>query len=132
MPIARQDIEKLIEIVVDWFNDQNIWCAKDPQGNFVVIEGIIQRENTRWDQETQSWKFEKYEPWKETKPDEIFVYCYCFNSEGESIDDLAYEEWYIEFLTDNSICLRNTKQKNDESQFDLVPLSRIDQLYFGA
>lgn len=132
MPLTRQDIEHMIETVVDWLNDQSLRCVKDPQGNFVVIDGLAQEEVTRWDPETESWKFVSYRPWKATKPGDIFVYCYCYDSRGETINDLTYEEWYIEFLTETSICLRNTPKKDPDSNFELIPLSKIEKLYVGA
>lgn len=132
MPVTRQDIEHLIETVADWLNDIALRCAKNPQGDVIIMDGVAQVEVTQWDPETDSWKFVSYRPWKVTKPEEIFVYIYCYDSKGETIEDLCYEEWYIEFLTETSICLRDTAKKLDDSNFELIPLSKIDRLWVGA
>jgi hypothetical protein len=127
MPITRQDIENLIEIFVDWCNDQSLWCAKNAEGDFVIIEGIVQLEVEEWDSETNSFKFKgKYSPWKETKAEEIFVYCYSYDSRGEEINELLIEEQYIEYLSDTAIIVRDTETKTSETLFTMLPLNRID------
>jgi hypothetical protein len=133
MPITRQDVENLIETFVDWCNDQAIWCAKDAEGTLIVIDGILQLEVQEWDSETNSFKFKgEYRPWKETKPEEIFVYCYAYDSHGERIEELLIEEQYIENLSNTAIIVRDTETKTSETAFTMLPLDRIDLFAVGA
>jgi hypothetical protein len=72
-----------------------------------------------------------------TTKEDIFLYLYKFNEEGELVDFI--EEYYVELITETAIMMRSrhTLEKDEngeypEIEYILIPLSIIEEVGFGA
>ncbi len=62
----------------------------------------------------------------------IFIKVYSHNTNGELIDDLTVEEFYIESITDTALLLRSTQEIELDTEFEMIPLDKITKVTLGS